>query len=196
MFRTEVKTCSLPVEQWLTDYCRPEQFCPLCRDCPDYGRVWSCPPRIPSAQELLSPYQTAHLIGVKLIYPPELRARADTPERTELLRQATYGKLKRRVLDALLCLERQCPGSYTVAAGRCEWCDRCAREEGRPCIHPDRMRYSFSAFGFDLGRISAELLGVPLVWASEGLPEYNMAIYAFLTGQDFDPEQWLRSQMR
>lgn len=196
MFRTEVKTCSLPVAQWLAEYCRPEQFCPLCKDCPDYGKDWSCPPGVPAAADLLTPYHTAHLIGVKLIYDPKVRAKATTPEQTELLRQATYGKLKRNVLETLLSLEQLCPGSYTVAAGRCELCPRCARRDGKPCIHPEQMRYSFSAFGFDLGRISEELLDSPLVWASEGLPEYNMAIYAFLTNADFDPEPLLRSQMR
>ena len=40
-----------------------------------------------------------------------------------------------------------------------------------------------AAFGFDLSRISEELLSSPLQWASSGLPEYNMAIYAFLCNE-------------
>lgn len=181
MFRTEVKTASLNVSRFLEEYCHPDRFCPLCQDCPDYGRVWSCPPGVPEARTLLAPFHTVHLTGVKVIYGPELRARAVSPERTEHLRQESYGVVKRNVLKTLLCLEERCPGSLTIAAGRCELCRRCAREDGLPCYQPQRMRYSFSALGFDLTRISEELLGVPLVWASEGLPPYNMAIYAFLT---------------
>ena len=181
VFHTEVKTASLPVSRFLEGYCRPAQFCPLCKDCPDYGRVWSCPPGVPDAAALLAPYETAHLTGVKVSYGPELRARALSPALTEHLRRETYGLVKRNVLKTLLCLEEQYPGSLTIAAGRCELCRRCAREDGLPCYQPQRMRYSFSALGFDLTRISEELLGVPLLWASEGLPEYNMAVYAVLT---------------
>lgn len=45
------------------------------------------------------------------------------------------------------------------------------------------MRFSFSGLGFDLGKISSELLKMPLLWKSEGLPEYNVAIAAFLHSQ-------------
>ena len=181
MFHAEVKTASLPVSRFLAEYCRPEQFCPLCHDCPDYGRVWSCPPGVPEARETLSGYQSALLIGVKVFYDPSTRAKAVSPEAAELLRQATYGKVKRGVLESLLLLQQTLPDSYLISAGRCELCERCARMDGQPCIKPQSLRYSFSAFGFDLSRISRELLDTPLLWDNQGLPEYNMAIYAYLT---------------
>ncbi|MFQ8759611.1 MAG: hypothetical protein ACLSAF_09405 [Intestinimonas sp.] len=37
----------------------------------------------------------------------------------------------------------------------------------------------FSAFGFDLTALAKEQLGMDLLWAGEGLPEYNVAIAAF-----------------
>lgn len=43
------------------------------------------------------------------------------------------------------------------------------------------MRYSFSAFGFDLGELARKELGLELLWAERGLPAYNAAIAAFLT---------------
>lgn len=182
MYHTQVQVATLPVKRWLEDYCRPEQFAGACEACPDYGRVWSCPPGLPSAGEAFRQYERVHIIGVKVIYDQATRAEAATPERTEELRQATYGRAKRVLLETLLELEKTRPGSWTVAAGRCELCPRCTRADGEPCRMPERMRYSFSGFGFDLSRITRELLGMELLWSPQGLPEYNVAVAAFLEG--------------
>lgn len=180
MYTTQVRTASMPVFRWLSDYCAPERFRAACAACPDYGNVWSCPPGVPDAERAFAAFRTVHIVGVRVDYAPETRAAARTPELTERLREESYGAVKKLLLSTLLELERTVPGSWTVAAGRCEQCERCARRDNLPCRKPERMRYSFSAFGFDLGRIAEELLGVKLLWADRGLPEYNLAIAAFL----------------
>lgn len=181
MYTTQVKTAALPVSRWLADYCEPARFQEACAACPDYGNVWSCPPGVPEARRAFAAFRTVHIVGVRVNYDPETRAAARTPELTGRLREESYGVVKKLLLSALLELERAVPGSWTVAAGRCEQCERCTRQDGRPCCKPERMRYSFSAFGFDLGKIAEELLGMKLLWAGRGLPEYNVAIAAFLT---------------
>ena len=134
---------------------------------------------MPDARTAFAPFRTVCLVGVRVDYAPETIAGAVTPERTEELRQASYGVVKKQLLSTLLELEKAVPGSWTVAAGRCE--QPCARREGRPCRKPSRMRYSFSAFGFDLGELARKELGLELLWAERGLPAYNAAIAAFLT---------------
>lgn len=182
MYRTEVIVRSLPVSQWLEKYCFPGKYLDACKDCPDYGRAWSCPPGVPSAEEYLGGYRCVYIVGVKVIYDEaERRQAAVSPERAEQVRAASYGKVKKALLDALLGLEAAFPESRTIAAGRCEQCESCTRTQGLPCRKPGRMRYSFSAFGFDLTALAEELLGIKLLWASQGLPDYNAAIAAFLT---------------
>ena len=180
MYTTEVKTAILSVDQWLKDYCFPQRFQDACKACPDYDRRWSCPPDVPAAKAAFAPYQLVHVIGLVVRYTPETIAAAVTPEETERLRQESYGSIKKSLLSTLLELEKMCPGSWTVAAGRCEQCERCTRPEGLPCRRPERMRYSFSAFGFDLGKMARELLGIELLWAPQGLPAYDVALAAFL----------------
>lgn len=180
MYETKVSVATLPVEQWMRDFWRPEELAHSCEGCPDYGRVWSCPPGVPPADEAFRRFRTVHVIGIQVCYTAGTRAQAVTPEETDRLREETYGKVKRGLLESLLALEGVCTGAWTVAAGRCELCRRCARQDGRPCPTPERMRYSFSAFRFDLGRMAEELLGVKLLWAAEGLPEYDVAMAAFL----------------
>ena len=182
MYTTEVRVRALPVQEWLSGYCFPDLFRDACLHCPDHNMNWSCPPGVPSAEELLGGYRTVYLIGVKVIYDDEQRTRAlASPEAADRVRSASYGVVKKALLEVLLNLEQAVPGSYTVAAGRCEQCEKCSRIIGRVCRRPERLRYSFSAFGFDLTGLARDQLNLKLLWASEGLPEYNVAVAAFLT---------------
>lgn len=181
-YRTEVNVKSLSVKDWIGQYCFGDAFKEYCRQCPDYGRVWSCPPGVPKVSEYLMPYEMVYVVGVKVIYSDALKMSANSPDRTEQARQSSYGKVKRTLMEALLALEEIFPDSLTVSAGRCEICARCTREDGgRPCRYPAHLRYSFSGFGFDLCMIARDLLGFDLLWSSEGLPDYNVAVAAFLT---------------
>lgn len=189
MDHAEVKVVTLSVEEWLEQYCVPEKFAGACEACPDYGKVWSCPPGLPPAKELFASFDRVHLIGMKVVYRKETREAATTPEKTDRLRAATYGKAKRVLLESLLELEKSIPGSWSLAAGRCELCGRCSRVDGLPCRMPERLRYSFSGFGFDLTRIAREVLGLELLWDPQGLPAYNVAIAALLERRRPNAEQ-------
>lgn len=194
IYTTEVTTKEISAADLYNTYCTPEKFLPLCKECPDYAHVWSCPPGIPNLN-IFQTYRYAIIIGVKVIYSEEARKAAEqSPEDAEKVRADTYGKVKRKVLNALLKMEKLTTPSFTIAAGRCEICGRCARLDGLVCRNPWALRYSFSAYGFDLGRISEELLNMPLVWAEKGLPPYNMAIYAFLTNEKTLPELLLSEE--
>ena len=179
MYTTQVETATLPVSRWLSEYRFPARFRDACKACPDYGRVWSCPPGVPEAEAFFSPFSDVTLIAVRVIYSEETRRAAASPEETEQLRKRCYGTVKKQLLATQLALEKQFPGTLSIAAGRCEQCERCTRPEGAPCRMPDRLRYSFSAFGFDLGKLALEQLSIRLLWSMEGLPEYDTAMAAF-----------------
>jgi Predicted metal-binding protein len=91
----------------------------------------------------------------------------------------------RKLLDeALLLLEQRYPNSRALFAGTCHLCTigMCARIKGEPCIHPDKIRPSLEAFGFDIGKTASELLGVELKWSTYGeLPEYFVLVSGFFT---------------
>ncbi len=45
----EVQVRKISVERLLTQYWNPEPVREACKLCPDYGKVWSCPPGVPEA---------------------------------------------------------------------------------------------------------------------------------------------------
>lgn len=179
MYRTEVKTATLPVEVFLRDYCDRERFLPCCEVCPEYHSNWACPPGVPAAEDLLRGLSAVTLVGVQVVYDNELRERAADGDSARKAREETYDVAKRQLNATMLALESVCPNGVVIAAGSCKWCDRCARLDGQPCRDPARCRYSFSALGFDLGKLAKECLKVELLW-DKGLPEYDVLMAALV----------------
>ena len=144
-----------------------ERIAAYCRRCPNYGRSWGCPPFAKDPAEEWLRYGTALLVAAK-ITPCE-----------EGLPLAEAGRLLRperiRIERRLLALERRYGGRAFSYVGSCLYCPEgsCTRPEGLPCRHPDRVRPSLEACGFDIGRTTSELFGIELKWGAEGkLPEY------------------------
>ena len=75
----------------------------------------------------------------------------------------------------LLEMEKSLGGMSFGFVGSCPYCGGapCARIEGKPCKHPDKVRPSLEVFGFDMGRTAKELLGLEIKWSKGQLiPEY------------------------
>lgn len=168
------------VDEFLRRYYAPEKFADSCSGCPSYHKVWSCPPGLPDTAAFFQPFSRLLLIGVKVTYSDRLQKEASTPDRIDSLRAQSYGAVKKILLETQLGLERALPGSMSIAAGRCEQCECCTREQGLPCRRPERMRYSFSGFRIDLSALADEQLHMPLLWSADGLPPYNVAIAGLL----------------
>ncbi len=178
--KTEVCVREVAVGELLDRYYDPVTFHACCRGCPEHHMRWSCPPGVPETREFFAPYSRAYLVGVKVSYSEEQRYLSRRPQDLERIRQKTYGQVKLAVHDLLLGLEKFIPGAMTIAAGRCEQCAECTRPKGLPCAKPERMRYSFSAFRCDLGRMARDELGMPLIWNADELPAYNVVLAALL----------------
>lgn len=174
----EVQVRKISVERLLTQYWNPELVSEACKLCPDYGKVWSCPPGVPEADAYLKKFSEGFLIGVKVKYPEEIRKNVSTPEEAQQLRNQTYERVKRNLLLILLELEKEFPEGTCIGAGRCILCRKCARAEGKACRYPQLRRYSITAFGFDFSRMVKDNLGMELLWSSNGVPEYDVAVAA------------------
>lgn len=177
-YDTEVQVRKLPSKLLLTKYRDSSRFLDSCKLCPDYGKVWSCPPGLPDAGCYLEDYDQVFLIAVKVLYLEETREQAVSQEATARIRQETYEQVKKRLLLTLLTMEQEVPSGKCLGAGRCILCERCTRADGKPCRFPDQRRYSITGFGFDFTKLLPELLGIPLLWSPKGLPEYDVAVAA------------------
>lgn len=195
MYRTEETAATIPAGEYVARYRNAEKFIVFCQACSRYGACWACPPHGFDADEYLSGYRTALIIGTRIIPEPFARAECATPEQGRQAGQRMIVEV-RRTLDArLLELERKYPGSRAFYAGTCHLCPEgtCARSEGRPCRYPDRIRPSLESLGFDIGKTASELLGIELKWSepgSSGLPEYFTLVSGFFSSRPANDGSW------
>ena len=63
--------------------------------------------------------------------------------------------------------------------------------EALPCRHPERVRPSLEACGFDLERTASELFGIEMRWGRNGLlPEYLTLVCGLFHSQPADAVRW------
>lgn len=144
-----------------------------CMACPRYGRVWSCPPLLFNPRRLSEVYRRVELYAVRII--PECNR----------LPAAVAGELllpeRLRLEHKLLEREHVTAGLAVGLSGRCTYCgdEVCARVQAKPCRHPELVRPSLEAMGFDVAATADRLLGSPLEWGTDGcLPPSLMLVGA------------------
>lgn len=163
--------CETSVEEYLARFHNPEVVLGYCRECSKYGKQWSCPPFDFDVVERLTQYDKVLLVATK-ITPTQTELsyhKAEQFIRTERIR------LERRLLD----LERQYNGLASTCIGSCLHCPEgnCTRPLGNVCRHPECVRPSLEAYGFDVCSTASELLGIDMKWGHKGAsPEYLILI--------------------
>ncbi|MDO5562019.1 MAG: DUF2284 domain-containing protein [Synergistaceae bacterium] len=181
-YTASVITGRCSMQEFIKDYVNVEYFQGFCTACCYYGKNWSCTPHDFDVLGFLKSYDDIRLIGVKIKIdrrttrglkckdfqvPPEVTAIVDIE--------------KAKLTKTLLKEERANPGSTYLFAGQCEICPVCARVDGLPCRHPEKMRYSLESVGGDVTKIAKEILGLDILWMKDNkIPEYLTLICALL----------------
>lgn len=169
----------LSVSDYIARFHDHDRFIGYCRKCRNYGQSWGCPPFDYDVESLLRQYRTALLVATK-ITPAE--GGHPLSEAGALIRPERM-RLERKLLE----MERRYGGRSFAYVGTCLYCAEttCTRPEGRPCRHPELVRPSLEAFGFDIGKTASELFGIRLKWGANGkLPEYLTLVYGFFHNAD------------
>lgn len=140
----------------------------LCRQCPNYGRRWACPPISGSYSPDLSQYSKVILLMVKICIKPGTSADADT---LRAIIEPTRARFEHRMLEA----EKELGGTACLFTGQCPHCPgrECARIAGDTCRHPDLVRPSLEALGFNLETTARDIFDTPILWCDNShAPRY------------------------
>ena len=168
--RIEAFSKTVPVAEVLASFVDVEKFLRACRACPNYGKNWACPPDMQDARDIWRQFDTLQL-ELLLLYPEG----EDTQEFLAVMK-----KEKERLLHRLLQEEGR-GGRLALSAGVCELCRSCARTEGKPCRHPEKMRRSIESLGGDVSGLAERCFGKLTLWLQDGkLPEYMMLMGGLL----------------
>lgn len=166
-YEAEDFVVTLSAEEYISRFRDPQKFIECCRKCPNYGNSWGCPPFEKDFDALISGYEKVMLTATKIIpskagLPLDMSRSLIRPERIRLEKN-------------LRELEKKTGGRAFAYVGSCLYCEEenCSRKEGLPCRHPELVRPSIEAYGFDIGKTLTDLFNIELKWGEKGMmPEY------------------------
>jgi len=196
-YKLEHTLTAITIADYVARYRDTDKFIKFCKECNRYNACWACPPYDFDIESCITPYTNAFILGTKISLNENLQNRCDSDEKPDSeqinneqskeIAQQLITDVRKLLDNTLLLLEQQYPNSRALFAGTCHLCPigMCARIIGEPCIHPDKIRPSLEAFGFDIGKTASELLGVELKWSTNGeLPEYFVLVSGFFTNHN------------
>lgn len=139
----------LTTMETLYQHYKPVEVEGYCSACPNYGRIWSCPPFDFDVTSYLAPYAHVLIIGVK------------TTD-FEVTRRS-FGDILKGISET-----KEIEGIEEIEvriAGNCYHCEVCTKTIGETCILMEGTKYSLEALGFHVGDICEHILDAPLDWS-------------------------------
>lgn len=153
----------------------------MCHGCPNYGTLWSCPPHEGDVSGLFDGFTRVTIHGTTITFSEATRRQCADAQQSRAMASRAIEAAWHELLPWLYEQEHSHPGSLMLA-GRCRLCrpQPCTRAEGQPCRHPERMRHSLEAIGFDVVKTAHDILGIDLEWSSDGLLTQHITIVTAL----------------
>ena len=197
---------SIDANELIQRFRNVDKFISYCKKCDKYNNSWACPPfdindnsnenydnsnensnnKQYSKQyypdEYFLKYETAQIIGTKIILDKELFNNNQTNNYTQITNDIIK-KVRLELDNMLLNMESKHSKCKVFFAGTCYLCPagECARIKKNVCINPEKVRPSLEAHGFDVCNIAKELFNIEIKWSNDNvLPEYLTLISGFL----------------
>lgn len=155
-----------------------------CKSCPNYQKVWSCPPYDFSEEEYINEYKFAYIIGAKLNYSNiQDQINKLILNKFDNIHISTniYYSLRKIVDKKMFSVENLFTDSKILLGGKCTLCTECSRQKNNPCLHKDKLRYSLESLGFEVSSITENILKDKIVFTGDSLQPYCLSIYALLS---------------
>lgn len=172
----------IPVEKVLAEYVDAPKFLKACSECPNYGKIASCPPYDFDVIDYWRQFKNFHIAAVQGFVPDELRERAFSADELNAKTREIFKSMRDSLDGKLEQAERETPDSRMLSAGKCVRCADCTCARGLPCRFPELIRYSVESLGGDVVKLLRDAFHVDILWAQNGrLPEYFMLVGGLLT---------------
>ncbi len=184
MYTIKTSYKNITTDELINNYYDREKIENYCKQCENYDKVWSCPPYDFNTEEYVRQFENIYIIGSQIIFDKTTIESVNTEENIKKYSIETILKERKKVFEKLLLLESKFPNSKAINSGNCSICKKCTRVNNKKCINESLIRYSLESLGFDVGKITNEILGIELKWSSETLPEYLTMVSGFMTNYE------------
>lgn len=179
-YTKEKFTTDIPVKEYIRDYVNIPEFAAKCRECPNYASSWSCPPFDFNPLDYWKQYSDFHIEAVCIYFSKEDYEKSYPEEELTKIISQIMQKEKSTLTAELYSMESA--DAISLSAGSCNECTYCTRADDKPCIHPEKLRYSIESLGGNVGLTCSKLFHKTLDWCEAGkLPEKLMLICGLLS---------------
>ncbi len=169
-------------ETFIQKYRDVETFEGYCKVCPRYGASWACPPFNRLSQIDFSPFREVAFIGIQTFITDDYQQPTHSPQALQERSEGVMTDVRRLADPILFSTERDLAPARLFLPGSCHLCDDsgCTRTAQLPCRHPQLMRPSLEAVGFNIALAAEELLHIHLHWPSDlRMPPFLTLLAAF-----------------
>ncbi|MCQ2548214.1 MAG: DUF2284 domain-containing protein [Clostridia bacterium] len=168
---------TISTKEYIESFVNYEQTLEWCKACPNYGRIWTCPPFDFDPMDIWEAYDELELHAIKFDYIDQRDVISKKDELGKKISQLEAETTNSRAIFASCCTE--CGAKSFTKDGLPQVA--CQRQNGKKCIKPEDIRYSLEAMGADVGRTLSRLMGIELEWLSEGKePSYYVLVGGLL----------------
>lgn len=145
-----------------------------CKQCKNYGTVWTCPPFDFEIKDHWKQYTTLVFQCDQAFIDADLDSSKSSPEEIEESKMTLLKAAKDEMVARLLKEEAENPASEALFPGSCWKCKGgCRRKIGESCIDPRFLRPSIEALGGNNVTLVREVFGLEFQWTLPGeIPDY------------------------
>lgn len=182
-YTTETAEAVMAASDFAERFVDVEKFLGYCKNCPNYGVRWACPPYDFAPAEVWKKYREVKILGVKIIFDDTLAGKKVGEEEFRKIYREVLRIESDKLYDKLKDEENAAPGSFLLYPGSCHLCgDEICDRRKHKCRHRKDLRYSIEALGGDVTAVTTQMLGFELEWVGdEGiLPRYLSQIGGLL----------------
>ena len=151
----------------------------MCGNCPAYNKRWACPPFITENDTIITSKKNANLVSIKIKPTKKNNIPKKIIDEARVFLDELFYKLEALNLNSTLLLAGSCI---------CNFADNCPKLKKLPCVRKNKMRYSLEAFGYDVTKISEEILDTKILWQTDIQPEYFTLVYCICSDFDISKE--------
>ncbi len=202
--KPQIRLNSVSMKALLTCH-QPLQVLDFCKNCSNYNINYSCPNfsfdrlkwlrQYSNAMLILTAVPTQQLAG----HREQLRAQnlmSDTLKKynsanAELdlyarVSMYAFDQMKYLLNSRLLALEKTADNVVSIPPGSCTYCEVCAKVNGKPCLYPEKLRYSLEALGFLVSQVLDVFFDYRIDWQNRDFGEDFVTISALFSTVPID----------
>lgn len=155
-----VQCVEMQTRDYINRFNRRQEFEVLCKECGNWAKRWGCPPFNTDQIRQIERFDHVKLycLSAGITTWPD---GAGIKEMSEAL-----DRIRRSWEPELLIAEQQMNGLAALFTGMCYHCGNqvCARINDEPCRHPEKVRPSLEALGFDLSKTATDIFQTNIEW--------------------------------